>query len=293
MKENLQPVLHNKHPKWGRSNDRENCPQKVIFSKSFNFAKNELGYCQTVWESVKSAKVMDKDGIVQKSGFTWRFWVKNRSLRKPLFWNGFYGNILYNVCAEKWYFNGKCVENKSPRSLALMDIPFKLNKSFVHGGLNPPPHPPRRERVKLCMRELWALLSLVVWIVCFATQNEVAYKVGSLMFHFTQNIQVRQQWRWACSLWFCATHNMGLLATPYTNNTPTQCPQQTPQYLSTGIKHKNLKKNNLVEHIKLIMGGWVETTRFTHFDDHREWTETTCTLAYFRRHVSSAWQPVS
>ena len=22
------------------------------------------------------------------------------------------------------------------------------------------------------------------------------------MFHFTQNIQVRQQWRWACNLWF-------------------------------------------------------------------------------------------
>ena len=49
----------------------------------------------------------------------------------------------------------------------------------------------------------------------------------SLMFHFTQNIQVRQQWRWACNLqqwrwacnlWFCATHNMGGLATPFTNH---------------------------------------------------------------------------
>ena len=40
----------------------------------------------------------------------------------------------------------------------------------------------------------------------------------SLMFHFTQNIQVRQQWRWACNLWFCATHNMDGLATPYTNH---------------------------------------------------------------------------
>ena len=40
----------------------------------------------------------------------------------------------------------------------------------------------------------------------------------SLMFHFTQNIQVRQQWRWAFNLWFCATHNMGGLATPYTNH---------------------------------------------------------------------------
>ena len=38
------------------------------------------------------------------------------------------------------------------------------------------------------------------------------------MFHFTQNIQVRQQWRWACNLRFCATHNMGGLATPYTNH---------------------------------------------------------------------------
>ena len=37
------------------------------------------------------------------------------------------------------------------------------------------------------------------------------------MFNFTQNIQVRQQWRWACNLWFCAKHNMGGLATLYTN----------------------------------------------------------------------------
>ena len=54
--------------------------------------------------------------------------------------------------------------------------------------------------------------------------------------------------------------------------------QQTTQYLSTGIKRKNLKKNNLVkklEHIKLKMGGWVGTTRFTHLD-YREWSETTC-----------------
>ena len=46
------------------------------------------------------------------------------------------------------------------------------------------------------------------------------------MFHFTQNIHVRQQWRWACNLWFCATHNMGGLATPYTNHqqhTNTMC----------------------------------------------------------------------
>ena len=116
-------------------------------------------------------------------------------------------------------------------------------------------------------------------------------KTTSLMFHFTQNIQVRQQWRWACNLWFCATHNMGG-PPPTTNNTPTRCLQQTTQYLSTGIKRKNLKKNNLVEHIKLIMGGWVGTTRFTQLD-YREWSETTCTLAYIRRHVSSAWQPVS
>ena len=34
------------------------------------------------------------------------------------------------------------------------------------------------------------------------------------------------------------------------------------------------------------------TTRFAH-PDYREWSETTCTLAYIRRHVSSAWQPVS
>ena len=34
------------------------------------------------------------------------------------------------------------------------------------------------------------------------------------------------------------------------------------------------------------------TTRFTHPDDC-EWSETTCTLAYTRRHVIAAWQPVS
>ena len=54
--------------------------------------------------------------------------------------------------------------------------------------------------------------------------------------------------------------------TPTTNNTPTRCSQQTTQYLSTGIKRKNLKTNNLVEHIKLIMGGWVVTTRLAHLD---------------------------
>ena len=83
--------------------------------------------------------------------------------------------------------------------------------------------------------------------------------------------------------------------TPTTNNTPTLCPQQTTQSLSTWIKRKNLKKNNLVKKlkcIKLIMGGWVGITRFT-LCDYREWSETTCTLAYIRRHVSSAWQPVS
>ena len=29
----------------------------------------------------------------------------------------------------------------------------------------------------------------------------------SLLFHFTHNIQVKQYRRWACTLWFCATHN--------------------------------------------------------------------------------------
>ena len=128
--------------------------------------------------------------------------------------------------------------------------------------------------------------------------------VQSLMFHFTQNIQVRQQWRCACNLRssggepvICdsAQHTTWVAQpppSPTTNNTPTRCPQQTTQYLSTGIKRKNLKKNNLAEHIKLIMGRWVGTTRFTHLE-YREWSETTCTLAYIRRHVSSAWQPVS
>ena len=51
-------------------------------------------------------------------------------------------------------------------------------------------------------------------VVCSALRstNRVV-KHWSLMFRFTQNIQVWQQWRWACNLWFCATHNMGGLAT--------------------------------------------------------------------------------
>ena len=85
-------------------------------------------------------------------------------------------------------------------------------------------------------------------------------------------------------------------STPTTNNTPTQCPRQTTQYLSTGIKRteklEEKKFSKKLEHIKLIMGGWVGTTRFTHLDYHG-WSETTCTLAYIRCHVSSARQPVS
>ena len=105
----------------------------------------------------------------------------------------------------------------------------------------------------------------------------------------------QQQWRWACNLWFCATHNMGGLAPP-----PPPPPPGTNHQEHTNMstanhsvsKYRKLEENNLVEHIKLIMGGWVGTTRFTHLD-YREWSETTCTLAYIRRHVSSAWQPIS
>ena len=87
---------------------------------------------------------------------------------------------------------------------------------------------------------------------------------------------------------------MGGLATPFTNH------QQHTNTISTAnhsvSKYRNqaqkLEEKNLVEHIKLIMGGWVGTPRFPHID-YREWSETTCTLAYIRRHVSSAWQPVS
>ena len=61
---------------------------------------------------------------------------------------------------------------------------------------------------------------------------------------------------------------MGGLATPYTNH------QQHTNTMSTAnhsvSKYRNqvqkLEENNLVEHIKLIMGGWVGTTRFTHLD---------------------------
>ena len=150
-------------------------------------------------------------------------------------------------------------------------------------------------RASHTMVVIWRFWSFFLQLQILQTGlAEITETLASLMFHFTKNIQIRQQWPWACNLWFCATHNMGGLATPTptTNNTPTWCPQQTTQYLSTGIKRKNLKKNNLAEHIKLIMGGWVETARFTHLEYH-EWSETTCTLAYIRRHVSSAWQPVS
>ena len=64
---------------------------------------------------------------------------------------------------------------------------------------------------------------LVIQVTSLDWQNNADW---SLMFHFTQNIQVRQQWRWACNLWFCATHNMGGLATPFTNHqqhTNTMC----------------------------------------------------------------------
>ena len=55
------------------------------------------------------------------------------------------------------------------------------------------------------------------------TCGRPAWQAGSkqerfINFHFTQNIQVRQQWRWACNLCFCATHNMGGLATLHTNH---------------------------------------------------------------------------
>ena len=141
-----------------------------------------------------------------------------------------------------------------------------------------------------------------------STLKRVVGDRKSLMFHFTQNFQVRQQ----CTWWFASNLCSGgepvncdsaqlttwvakPLSTLTTNNTSTRCPQQITQYLSTGIKRKNLKKNNLVkifEHIKLMMGGWVGTIRFPHLD-YRAWSETTCTLAYIRCYVNSARQPVS
>ena len=44
-----------------------------------------------------------------------------------------------------------------------------------------------------------------------------------------------------------------------------------------------------LKHIKLIMGGWVRNTRFARLDC-RKWSEPTCTPAYIRCHISSAWQ---
>ena len=63
------------------------------------------------------------------------------------------------------------------------------------------------------------------------------------MFHFTQNIQVKQQWRWACNLRFCATHNMGGLATPYTNH------QQHTNTMSTA-NHSASKYRNQVQKLE-------------------------------------------
>ena len=65
----------------------------------------------------------------------------------------------------------------------------------------------------------------------------------SLMLHFTQNIQVRQQWRWACNLRFCATHNMGGLATLFTNH------QQHTNTMSTA-NHSVSKYRNQLQNLK-------------------------------------------
>ena len=56
---------------------------------------------------------------------------------------------------------------------------------------------------------LWPIKNNLVHVI----QHHV-----SLTFRFTQNIQVRQQWRWARNLRFSTTHNTGGLATLYTNH---------------------------------------------------------------------------
>ena len=65
---------------------------------------------------------------------------------------------------------------------------------------------------------------------------------------FHTKYPVRQQWRWACNQWacnlcFCATHNMGGLATPYTNH------QQHTNTLSTA-NHSASKYRNQAQKLE-------------------------------------------
>ena len=141
-------------------------------------------------------------------------------------------------------------------------------------------------------------LHLRLLLIGFSFFSSSDRKERSLMFHFTQNIQVRQQWRWAGNLWFCATHHMGGLATPYTNH------QQHINMMSTAnhsaSKYRN-QAQKLEEKQSCKVGahqtdnGWVgwdhqiHTSRLPRMIRNHMYR----TPAYIRRHVSSAWQPVS
>ena len=66
--------------KWGRSKDRENCPQKGIFQSPQTSRKMNSDNVKLFGEVWNMQRVMDNSGIVPKNGFTSRFWEKNRSL---------------------------------------------------------------------------------------------------------------------------------------------------------------------------------------------------------------------
>ena len=83
--------------KWWRK-----LPPKGHFSKSSKLFGE-------VW---KRQQVMDNNGIVQKKRLYGPFLSEKKIALKPVFWHGCYGNILYNICAEKWYFYWKYVEKK-------------------------------------------------------------------------------------------------------------------------------------------------------------------------------------
>ena len=145
------------------------------------------------------------------------------------------------------------------------------------------------------------ILVIVSFTVCLSWIS--LFIAWPLPYNFTQNIQVRQQlrwldllWRWACNLWFCSAHNMGGLATLYTNDQHTNRISRANHWLSRHrnqaqkLEEKQASSCREIEAHQTDNGGWVRTTRFTHLD-HHEWSETS--LAYIRRHVRSAWQPAS
>ena len=59
-------------------------------------------------------RVMVNGGIVQKKTVLLAVFDQKQDRSKNLcFWNGCYGIILYNICADKWFFCCKYAKKKS------------------------------------------------------------------------------------------------------------------------------------------------------------------------------------